>query len=564
MQLVAPRLCTVCLHLPTLGASPTLACSSNPPQRQVLLRKLDPKTRLPPRGDAHVSIWQPKALTLPAHRLGLVALAAGRRLVITAGASGSVKLTPEGALRVLAAEGGVRLPASASAVAEALTALLFGGQGSQSAAAATAAAVAVLKTAGSAASSASTAAAVGGLLSQYGSMHGAASAGQLQAALLGLDAEQLARVQAAGGAAGFKTAAAPFAFAQQAEQQQQQQGSSGPGTPAAPSAYGGSGRGPPPLGVGGGPSTDGGGSSAPPSELQSARNSGASRRGASGDGGGAAAAPAAAPDAAAAAAAGSGGPGGGQAAPGGRVSAGGERALQRAPSSSWPQQQQLALDSPWVLRYEDLRLGRVVGEGAFGYVRLGVWRETEVAVKVLNAPGAAVASRDDPGGDDGAAWDEKLLRALSKEARGLGGKGTCGAGSACLSWLPAHKVPAHSAPLPPPTRPLPAGRHPRQSAPPQRGAVPGRLPQAALRRHRVLRHGCVQGGTPASWGVAAAGVACLRTPLRSVGLSALSRSPPHPACPLPPPNKQAPCLTCCARRAASPRLRRASRGRAAC
>jgi hypothetical protein len=55
-------------------------------------------------------------------------------------------------------------------------------------------------------------------------------------------------------------------------------------------------------------------------------------------------------------------------------------------------------------------------------VRLAVWRETEVAVKVLNAPGGggAAASRDDAAmgaeaDGDGAAWDERLLRALSKE-----------------------------------------------------------------------------------------------------------------------------------------------------
>jgi hypothetical protein len=336
---------------------------------QVLLRKLDPKTRLLPRGDAHVSIWQPKALTLIAHRLGLVSLAAGRRLLVTAGATGSVKLTPEGALRVLAADGGVRLPPSASAVAEALTALLLGGgQGNQSAAAAAtaaAAAVAVLQTAGSAASSAPAAAAAGGLglLSQYGSMHNTASAGQLHAALLGLDAEQLARASGAGGGAAKQALASQL-------QEQQRQSSSGPGTPAAaPVPPGARVLGPSPLGLSGGASTDGGGSSVPPSEPQSARNSGVGRRDPSGDGSSGAAAAAAAPGAAAAAA----GAGEVTAAAAGQGRASASGGLQRAPSSSWPQQQQLALDSPWVLRYEDLKLGRVVGEGAFGYGECSPW-----------------------------------------------------------------------------------------------------------------------------------------------------------------------------------------------
>lgn len=81
-----------------------------PPRPQVTLQKLDPKIRVPPRGDARVGLWQPRAASLPAHRLGIAAMAAGPAFLVTAGAGGSVKLTPEGALRALAVGAGMRLP----------------------------------------------------------------------------------------------------------------------------------------------------------------------------------------------------------------------------------------------------------------------------------------------------------------------------------------------------------------------------------------------------------------------------------------------------------------------
>ncbi|GBF95597.1 hypothetical protein Rsub_08578 [Raphidocelis subcapitata] len=342
---------------------------------RVVLRRLDPKTRLPPRGDAHVAMWQPRPILLPAHRLGLTGLAAGGHVLATTGKSGSVKLAPEACLRILAADAGVRLPQSASAVAEALTALLLGGGGPAQSAAAAAAAAAMLKSAGSSASSAS---AIGGLLSQYGgSVHAAASGGPLQQALATLDDQ--VRAQAAGGG-----------------------DSSGAGAPRASGE-----RQPSPLGVGGvgagsrgASSGDGGSGGAASAGTSAAATPG---RG-SGDG--------AAPAAAAAAAEPADGP----------PSRG--RSIVRQISSSWPSQVQLGLESPWLLPFEELRLGRIVGEGSYGRVYIGAWREAEVAVKQLNAPGTAGAAGSaegdgagfvGSGGEGDACWDERLLRALSKE-----------------------------------------------------------------------------------------------------------------------------------------------------
>ncbi|KAI8472913.1 MAG: hypothetical protein J3K34DRAFT_502100 [Monoraphidium minutum] len=348
---------------------------------KVHLRKLDPKTRLPPRGDAHVSLWAPHTLTLPAHRLGLAGMAAGGHLVVTAGASGSVKLTPEAALRVAAADAGLRLPHGASVIAEALTTLLLGGGGGSG----SAAAAAVLLSAGSGSS-------VGGLLSQYSSLHhsasASASAGQLQALLSISEASARHHAPPAGGARGGSSSGG--SRAQAAAQ----------ATPSLQSSGGGVARALSPL-------------SGPPSSQQQQQQQ--PSRTASGSAGGAAADPGPQPESS----------GGGAAA-----AAAAPRAppwgLSRQPSGSWPQQQQLAVDSPWILRYGDLRLGRVLGEGSYGRVRIGWWRETEVAVKILYSPGgggagatheagpAASAAPDDGGGDE-ASWDERRLRALSKE-----------------------------------------------------------------------------------------------------------------------------------------------------
>jgi hypothetical protein len=54
----------------------------------------------------------------------------------------------------------------------------------------------------------------------------------------------------------------------------------------------------------------------------------------------------------------------------------------RQSSEAWPLQQRLEPDSPWIIEFGDLKLGRVVGEGSYGHVRIGWWHETEVAVKV--------------------------------------------------------------------------------------------------------------------------------------------------------------------------------------
>lgn len=46
--------------------------------------------------------------------------------------------------------------------------------------------------------------------------------------------------------------------------------------------------------------------------------------------------------------------------------------------------------------FSELQFSRVIGEGSFGRVYLGKWRETAVAIKILNAP-------DGPLQDD--SWD---------------------------------------------------------------------------------------------------------------------------------------------------------------
>lgn len=380
------------------------------PRPQIILRKLDPKTRLPPRGDAHVSLWRPKPLALTAHRLGLGAMAAGGHLLVTTGATGSVKLTPEAALRVAAADAGVRLPHSASAAAEALTALLLGGD-----------IAAALQH--SASSETSSALSVGGLLQHYGSMQlqgslpgslrGASSSGQLQqAGLLAIDEEQAPAVAAAAAAAGHLLATGRLPSGGAAawgvpRQPRQSSGALELGTPPARSpaplvGFGSSG----PAGCqqcnggqqqsqAGAPDSD----QSRPSSRQASRqasSSGPAPASSSAEAG----APPARADASGsestsrAPSCGScGGGGGGAGAAGDTGDAGAppprKRSFGRQPSGSWPQQQQLGLDSPWILKYEDLRLGRVLGEGSYGHVRIGSWRETEVAVKV-GAAGVAL------------------------------------------------------------------------------------------------------------------------------------------------------------------------------
>jgi len=348
-----------------------------PPHTQkVYLRKLDPKTRLPPRGDAHVSLWSPKTITLQAHRLGLTAMCAGSHLIATAGKSGSVKLTPEGALRVLAMDAGVRLPHSASVVAEALTALLLGGTGQQAAAAA----AAVLKTAGSAASSVS---AAGGLLSQYASsLHGAASSGQLQQALANID-EQLVRAAQHSMSAQHRRPSAGQLSPQQTagvgsrggsvvvagamQQQQQQQPAQGSGGSDRLLAF----QPPTPPGI----STNNSQQQEPAQpqsqpQPSSQPNSAGGRRGSSTDGGGSSNA----------------GAGGGSSAPSR------ERSLARQPSSSWPHQERLQLDSPWIIPFEELRLARVIGEGSYGHVRIGSWHEVRFCLLFVGRRGYARCS----------------------------------------------------------------------------------------------------------------------------------------------------------------------------
>lgn len=58
--------------------------------------------------------------------------------------------------------------------------------------------------------------------------------------------------------------------------------------------------------------------------------------------------------------------------------------------------------------FAELQFSRVIGEGSFGRVFLGKWRETTVAIKILNAPGGYLP-------DD--SWDLQDLSRL-KEASG--------------------------------------------------------------------------------------------------------------------------------------------------
>jgi hypothetical protein len=286
---------------------------------------------VPPRGDANVGLWQPRTITLPAHRIALLAMSAGPDLLVTAGCGGSVKLAPEAALRALAAEAGVRLPTRAAAVTEALAALLLGASSSSVAAtagqkltaaatAAAAAAVAVLGGGGGAGGGGPAAGAApaggrwsgdsgssgagpggggaggGGLLDAYGQKinDSAASIGELRRALIGAESMSAAAAAAGGGGGG-----------------------AAPGGAAGRSSF----------------------------ELS---GSGRSRAGALASGGSAAGLVA------------------------GRPSGG----------DAWPSQQRLEPGSPWIIEFGDLKLGRVVGEGSYGHVRIGWWHEAEVAVKV--------------------------------------------------------------------------------------------------------------------------------------------------------------------------------------
>ena len=40
--------------------------------------------------------------------------------------------------------------------------------------------------------------------------------------------------------------------------------------------------------------------------------------------------------------------------------------------------------------FSELQFSRVIGEGSFGRVYLGKWRETTVAIKILNAQGGSL------------------------------------------------------------------------------------------------------------------------------------------------------------------------------
>lgn len=67
--------------------------------------------------------------------------------------------------------------------------------------------------------------------------------------------------------------------------------------------------------------------------------------------------------------------------------------------------------SQWQIDYFDLKMTRVVGEGAFGKVYLGRWHETDVAIKVLTSLSALGL----PGGDASSKEATEAIRTLERE-----------------------------------------------------------------------------------------------------------------------------------------------------
>jgi hypothetical protein len=55
-------------------------------------------------------VWQPRAVSLQAHRFSLAAMATGPSFLLSSAAGGSVKLTGQGAIRAMAQEAGIKLP----------------------------------------------------------------------------------------------------------------------------------------------------------------------------------------------------------------------------------------------------------------------------------------------------------------------------------------------------------------------------------------------------------------------------------------------------------------------
>lgn len=68
-----------------------------------------------------------------------------------------------------------------------------------------------------------------------------------------------------------------------------------------------------------------------------------------------------------------------------------------------------------------MQVGRTIGEGSYGRVRLGAWRQTEVAVKQLNSQGAAgfgllgATAGGAAEGEVEVQWNEQVLADLRKE-----------------------------------------------------------------------------------------------------------------------------------------------------
>ncbi|KIY92692.1 hypothetical protein MNEG_15271, partial [Monoraphidium neglectum] len=337
----------------------------------VCLRKLDPKIRVPPRGDgARLASWQPTTLTLQAHRLGLIAMAAGGSFLATAGAGGGVRVAPEGVLRALAAEAGVRLPgsftggggdgrggaaaggrksgvddvAAASVVAEALAELLLSARGSSYAGDGQQQQQQQQQQQAAAAAALLSRASIGG-----GAGGGDCVGEGLAAERLRLMVSELLQRQGAPAAAAAAVEAALTGSGGKPGTDGRRPGAAGVGAVGRQRAGRGSAGA---VGSGGSDSKPRDGSQ---HERSSPALSASAPPAASGLGGGAAAA----------------------------APAAGSPVDGVAPG--WPRRHRVTPgdvdDSPWLLDYDDIRLGRVMGEGAYGHVRLGWWRETEVAVK---------------------------------------------------------------------------------------------------------------------------------------------------------------------------------------
>lgn len=91
---------------------------------QVRLRKLDPNTRVSSKPDGILSVWRAPFAILHTHRLGLEHMVGGASTIVTAGASGSVKVWPEASLRCAASDAGIVLKSGRTRISQAVAEVL--------------------------------------------------------------------------------------------------------------------------------------------------------------------------------------------------------------------------------------------------------------------------------------------------------------------------------------------------------------------------------------------------------------------------------------------------------